>query len=91
MIDVTERAKEVLKKLLASKVDYPAAGLRLTDDTDSGHLALKIDVEELGDQVVNFEGSKVSLVEERLSTNLDGIVIDVDEMPDGLRLVISKE
>ena len=91
MIGVTERAKEELKKILANKVDYPGAGLRLTDSTDSGHLALKIDVEAPGDQVVKHEGSKVLLVEERLSTSLDGIVLDVEDTPDGPQLVVSDE
>ena len=91
MIVVTERAKEVLKEILADKVDYPGAGLRLTDNVDSGHLALKIDVEEPGDQVVKHEGSKVLLIEERLSNILDGIVIDVDDTPDGPQLVVADE
>jgi len=91
MIGVTERAKEVLKEILDNKVDYPGAGLRLTDSTESGHLALKIDVEEPGDQVVKHEGLKVLLVEERLSTSLDGIVLDVEDTPDGKQLVVSDE
>lgn len=91
MIGVTERAKEVLKELLADKVDYPGAGLRLTDDTDSGHLVLKIDVEEPGDQVVKHEGSKVLLVEDRLSSSLDGTVIDIEDTPDGPQLIVTDE
>jgi len=69
MIVVTERAKEELKKILANKVNYPGAGLRLTA-SDRGNFGLKIDAEAPDDRVVKHEGLIVLLVEERLDDGL---------------------
>jgi len=86
MIDVTERAKQELKKILSSKVDNPLAGLRLS--TSGGQFAFSIDVEMPGDQVVEYEGSKVLLVEGELATRLEGHTLDIEDTADGPGLVL---
>jgi len=48
-------------------------------------------VERQGDQAVEHEGSKVLLVEKDLTDALQGIAIDVEDTPQGAKLVISSE
>ena len=90
MIEVTQRAKQELKKLLHTKVDNPQARLRLTA-TEKGQLGLNIDIEKQDDQVVEHEGSKVLVVEDGLAAKLSGVTIDVQDTPEGPQLVISTE
>jgi len=90
MLDVTERAKQELKRILSSKVDHPLAALRLIS-TNTGEFGLSIDIEAEGDQVVEHAGSKVLLVEDRLATKLDGVTFDVEDTPEGPNLVLFKE
>ena len=54
MINVTERAKRELKRLLSQKVDWPEARLRLMD-RGQGILGLGIDIELPGDQIVEYK------------------------------------
>ncbi len=88
MISVTKRAGQELKRMLAEKVDWPGARLRLID-RGQGNLGLGIDIESPGDRVVECEGTKVLVVESGLALNLEGITLDVDDTPDGVELVIS--
>ena len=41
--------------------------------------------------MVEYEGSKVLLVEEHLANTLQGITIDAEDTPEGAKLVISTE
>jgi Fe-S cluster assembly iron-binding protein IscA len=90
MIAITERAKQELSKLLAEKVDWPGARLRLID-RGQGNLGLGIDIEAPGDHIVEYEGIKVLIVEPELAKNLQGITLDVDDTPEGAELVISEK
>jgi Fe-S cluster assembly iron-binding protein IscA len=87
MIHVTERAKRLLRKLLLQKVDWPGARLRLMD-RGQGTLGLGIDIETPEDKAVEYEGSKVLIVEPILASNLGGIILDVDDTPDGEEFVV---
>ncbi len=87
MVAVTERARQELKRLLKANTDKPEACLRLKTN-DEGQLRLAIDVEKHGDQVVEHEDSKVLLVEKELADTLEGITIDVEDTPQGAKLVI---
>jgi len=78
MLVVTERAKQGLKKLLSTKVDNPQAGLRLITSGPSGEFGLSIDMEMPGDQVVEYKGSKVLLVEQELATRFEGHILDFE-------------
>ena len=89
MIDVTERAKEELKKILCEKVDMPQARLRLTSG-DGGQLGLGIDIELPGDEIIEYQGAGVLVVEQELAVNLQGIVLDVDDTPQGPQLVLDE-
>ena len=90
MLGVTERARQKLKRMLTANTDKPEACLRLTAN-DQGQLGLAIDVERQGDQAVEHEDSKVLLVEKDLADTLQGITIDVEDTPEGARLVIPSE
>ena len=87
MINITERAKQELRKMLVKKVSWPGARLRLID-RGQGNLGLGIDVEAPNDQVVDYEGLKLLIVEPSLASNLRHITLDVDDTPDGAELVI---
>ena len=90
MIGITPRARRALKKLLSSELDHPLAALRLVT-TDAGDYGLSIDIESKGDQVIEYGGSKVLLVGEKLSNELDGLTFDIEDTPSGSNLVIYKE
>jgi len=90
MVGVTKAGLSELKKILDEHTDNDQAGLRLTAD-QSGTLGLIIDVETAEDHVLEHEGSKLLIIEQNLATSLEGITIDVDETPDGRRLVMTKK
>jgi Fe-S cluster assembly iron-binding protein IscA len=88
MVSVTEGARKELKRMLSEKVDWPGARMRLVD-RGQGNIGLGIDIEVPGDHVVEYEGTKVLIIESELATNLKGITLDVDDTPAGAELVLS--
>jgi Fe-S cluster assembly iron-binding protein IscA len=90
MIDITDRALKELKRILSYSVDYSYGRLRLID-RGKGHLGLGIDIELPGDEVVEYEGSGLLVMEQRLAASLDGITIDVDDTDGSAQLVIVGE
>ena len=87
MINVTEKAKQELRKLLSKKVNWPGARFRLMD-RGQGKLGLGIDLEAQGDQAMEYEGVKVLIVEPELASKLKEVTLDVDDTPNGPELVI---
>jgi Fe-S cluster assembly iron-binding protein IscA len=87
MIVITERAKKELKKILTDNVDHPEARLRLRIN-DQGQLGLGIDIEMPDDKIIEYEGSKLLLVERELADSLEDIAIDVEDSDEGSQLVI---
>lgn len=69
MIGVTERAKAELKKILSATADNPQVAFRLTAGGPD-KFVLCIDVEASGDQVVEYGGSRVLLLEHKLAASL---------------------
>ena len=90
MVGVTEAGLVELKRILDEHTDNDQASLRLTTD-QSDTLGLTIDVNTSEDQVLEHEGSKLLIIEQSLAANLEDITIDVDESPEGPRLVITKK
>ena len=90
MIGITDDAKKELKKLIAENAEDPNMSLRLTA-SEEGQLGLVMDTELPGDQVVEFEGKKVLLVEEHLASHLGGISLEVEETPEGPALLLKQE
>jgi Fe-S cluster assembly iron-binding protein IscA len=87
MVKVTERAKQELKRLLSEKVDWSYGRLRLMD-RGQGILGLGIDIELPEDQVMEYQGTKVLVIEPEFAKRVKGITIDVDDTYDGVELVI---
>jgi len=90
MLTVTENAKQHLKNMLLAHSDDPEMGVRLMLEPQ-GRLALVLGEEELGDQVVEHEGAKALLVAPELAPVVEGITLDVQDTPEGPKLVMSKE
>jgi len=88
MINITEQAKQVLKKILNTHVDLPEGRLRLMD-RGQGKLGLGIDIEMPGDELVNYDGSTILVIERGLAANLKGVTLDVEDSVKGSELVIS--
>lgn len=87
MIGITERAKKELKKILIDNVDHPEARLRIRIN-DRGQLGLGIDIEMPDDKVIEYEGSKLIVVEPDLASSLEDLTIDVEDSDEGSQLVI---
>jgi Fe-S cluster assembly iron-binding protein IscA len=90
VIEVSDPAKQELKRILMDHVDNPQAGLRLTA-SELGQFGLGLDVEMPGDQVVEYEGSKVLLVTKEVAVSLQGITMDVQETSGGPKLVLLEQ
>ena len=87
MINVTEGARRELERLLTTTVSWPDARLRLVD-RGSGVLGMGVDIETPGDEVVEYEGKPVLVIEPRLANNHEGITLDADETAGGVEIVI---
>jgi Fe-S cluster assembly iron-binding protein IscA len=87
MLEVTERAKIELQRLLNTKADWPGARLRLID-RGNGVLGLGIDILAPEDEVVEHDGKALILVEPKLANNLKNITLDADNTSEGLNLII---
>lgn len=81
MITVTERAKQELKSILIAIEADPEQGLRLLP-TPHG-FALTLDTELPGDQVVEYEGSKVLLIGMEYFGTFDKATVDCRDTEDG--------
>ena len=90
VIEVSERAKQELKRILMDHVDNPQAGLRLTASEPS-QFGLGLDVEMPGDEVVEHEGAKVLLVTKEVAESLQGITMDVQETSGGPKIVLVEQ
>lgn len=88
MIEVTEQAKQELKKILNTHVDLPEGRLRLMD-RGQGKLGLGIDIEMPDDELVKCDGSTILVIERGLAANLKGVTLDVEDSVKGSELVIS--
>ena len=90
MVIVTEEAKQELGRRLSSAgAEDPEVGLRLTVK-EPGQFGLKRDKEREGDYVVQHEGSKVLLVDQRLAKLLKAATIAYEDTPEGKSLVVHK-
>ena len=90
MINITARAKQALQKLLTANVDLAEGRLRLMD-RGQGNLGLGVDIEMPGDELVEYDGSTVLVVERVLATNLKGVTLDVEDSVEGSKLVLDYE
>ncbi len=87
MINVTERARQELKRILTDSVENWYARLRLLSRGE-GRVGLGIDIEMPGDEVVEHEGSGLLVVAQELAASLEGVVLDVEDNGEGTQLVM---
>ena len=90
MLTVTENAKQLLKGILTAHSDDPEVGIRLSFNPP-GEFGIVLDRETEGDQVIEHEGAKALLVAPELASVVEGVTLDVQDTPEGSKLVISKD
>ncbi len=103
MVSVTTEAKDLLQEILQQAEQQGAAidqetSIRLAPTTDgsenggSGQVALglMLDRPQDGDQVVEYNGRKVLIIDSSTSDLLDGVTLDAVETPEGKRLAIGQ-
>jgi Fe-S cluster assembly iron-binding protein IscA len=89
MVTVTERAKEKLKELLQSETDDPSVSLRLVT-APSGELGMFADRERDDDQIVEYQGAALLLVNEGVASTIGDATIDYDDSEPAPRLVMTR-
>jgi Fe-S cluster assembly iron-binding protein IscA len=90
MLTVTDNAKDKLMETLLANTDDREIGLRLSMKSP-GRLGLVLDRESPTDDVIEHEGLKLLMVGTELVGLLEGATIDVQDTPDGPKLVVLKE
>ena len=89
MLTVTTQAAEELKSMAQGEVTQAEEALRLIY-TGSGQLAIVVDTEKEGDQVVEHEGVTVLLVGAELTDAVDWLLLDCQDTSEGPQLTISR-
>jgi Fe-S cluster assembly iron-binding protein IscA len=87
MINITERARKALKKILTATLDFPEGRLRLMD-RGQGKLGLGVDIEMPGDVLVKHDGLTVLVVDQRLAVGIEGVTLDAEDREKGSELII---
>ena len=90
MLTVTDSAKEHLKETLLGNTDDPEIGIRIRLGPGR-QFGLVLDREAEGDQIVEHDGLKVLLVGQELATIVELVTLDVQDTPDGPKLIVVKE
>lgn len=91
MIKVTDSAKEELKRILERSSLEAGKYLRLATPpvwVGEGDFGVVVDAEGDGDKIVDFQGSKVLLVDAGLAEGLGDAVLDYKDFPDGPRFTL---
>lgn len=91
MLTVTEIARKKLREYLQTKTTDPEIAIRLVaSPSEPNRYTLVLDKEKKGDQVVESEaGIKMLLIEPYLASEIEGLVIDYQETPEGSGFSIS--
>lgn len=92
-VEFTERAKAALRRLLESEEHEPGQLIRMVTDIH-GHHHLTWGRQEADDQVVNYEGAAILVIKmavaEHICEHNPGALLDVEETPAGLMLVMKR-
>lgn len=86
MLSVTDKAAAALHESLEASTTEESQALRLTRTAEG--LALSLDEQREGDQVVQHDDRTVLVIEEEISSALAGATLDATETPEGPRLVL---
>jgi Fe-S cluster assembly iron-binding protein IscA len=87
MLEVSERARAELKKVLDTAACEPDHSLRLAI-TGPDQLGLGVDVERPGDEVYEYEGDTVLMVDQNIAELVKDRRLDVSETEEGRKLTI---
>jgi len=89
---MTIAAKEKLKEALQKQTTDPEMAIRIVSSpSDPKRLELVLDKEKEGDQIVESEeGTKVLLIGSDLVSDLEGMLVDYQETPEGTGFTISR-
>lgn len=87
MLTVTERARKRLKNILNDKETQPGQSLRLVEE--QGKHRLTVGVEQEDDQVVEHEGESVLLIDADTRAQLESLVLDLRDTPEGPQLAFA--
>ncbi len=90
-LTVTDRAAAALKETLDSLDHQPEETLRLVPRTANGttsELGLALDESRDGDQVVDYDGETVMVIDDGLSEALSAATLDLEEGPQGPALTL---
>lgn len=85
ILNVTDKAAEVLHQTLELNQEDESDVLRVTRGQDG--LGLAVGKGADGDQLVDHDGRTVLAIDGGLSAELDGATIDLQQTPEGTRLV----
>ena len=89
MLTVTESAKKLLKEILSAHSEEPETCVRLVLN-QPGQLGLVLSKENSDDQTVQYEGTKLLVVEPELATVLEEVTLDVGDTGEESKLVMRK-
>ncbi|MBN1375785.1 MAG: hypothetical protein JXA01_06495 [Dehalococcoidia bacterium] len=89
MINITDDAKKELKKMLSENAPDPSVLLRLAAN-EQGQLGLVMDKQMEGDSVLEYEGTKLMVIEDQLAVHLEGISLEVENTPEGPSLMLTQ-
>jgi Fe-S cluster assembly iron-binding protein IscA len=87
MLSVSDKAMDVMSQTLEANNIEEGKALRLSRNP-TGQFGLEIDEPQGTDQVVTSGERPVLLVDQEISDNLAGAVLDVTESDDGARLTL---
>jgi len=85
---VTDEAKHELREILLNNTEDPEICLRLSMKSPS-EIAILLDKEAEGDQVIEYEGSRVLLIGKEMVDAVDSVTLDLQDTPEGKRLAVS--
>ena len=86
---VTDNAKEQLRERLLDHTSDPEIVLRL-ELRSPENFGLALDRQAEGDQVIEYEGSKVLLIGEDVADLADKLILSVEDAAEGPKLVVLK-
>jgi Fe-S cluster assembly iron-binding protein IscA len=86
-LTVTEQATAALKELLEVQDHESEQVLRLLPEREGIH-RLQLDVPREEDQIVEYDGEAVMVIDPALSDDLTGNVLDMKEAPSGASLTM---
>lgn len=90
MVTVTERAAEELRGRLLAETSDPEVGFRLLPAAD-GTFVLILGTKLSGDEVVEYQGSKVLLIGIEYTRAFEGLTVDCDDTPGGVTLFVRRQ